>query len=101
MFERTEYLEDNEKPMKVGIISLHKHQYSRKAVDFHLPCAIMIKGLMPSNNRCVVPPILNLWPESVIRPEDDHISLHLDKNHALCISKHVPSSDLKANICAS
>ena len=101
MLERTEDLEDNEKPMKVGIISSHKCQYSRKAVDFHLPCAITIKGSTPSNNRCVVPPILKLCPESVIRPKDDHISLHLDKNHALCIGKDVPSSDSQENICAS
>jgi len=41
---RIEDLEAREKPIKVGMISLHEHQYLRKAVDIHWPCTITMKG---------------------------------------------------------
>jgi len=76
--------------MKVGIISLHNIQYLRKAEDLQWPWAITMKGSMPRRSKCVVPQILKLCPEVVVRPLESHTSLHLSRNQDLCIGKKCP-----------
>src|SRR5882724_5007156 len=81
--DRREDWDCEEKPMKVGMISSQSHQYSKKAVDLHLPWAMTMKGSTSKRSRWVVPPIWKLWPKRVGRFAADQISLHLSMNHCL------------------
>ena len=89
-----------EKPMKVGMISSQRHQYSKNSVDCHLPWAMTTKGSTPKRSRWVVSPIRKLWPERVGRLAVDQISLHLSKNqHQRMGSKPPVSVSMKTNDC--
>jgi len=79
-------IEDNDpvdlkaEPMNKGRISLQCFQYARNALDFHLPCTMTMNGSMPKRRRCIVPPILTLWPVSLIGDINDQASLHRSMN---------------------
>jgi len=81
IMESKEDCDCKEKPMKVGMISSQRCQYSKNAVDLHCPWAMTMKGSMPKRRRWVVPPI------QVGRLATDQISLHLLTNQHLHIFK--------------
>ena len=94
---RIEEFESREKLMNRGTITLHFHQYDRKALEDHLPWTIMMNGLMLRRNRCVVPLIQKEWPNTGDRNWEVHRELHQVKNHVFCIGDQLPSRVLKAN----
>src|SRR5882724_1304371 len=90
--ESKEDCDCKEKPVKVGMISSQRHQYSKNSVDLHWPWAITMKGSTPKTRRWVVPLIWKLWLDRVGRLATDQTSLHLSMNQHLCIGSKPPIS---------
>jgi len=63
------------------------------------PWAITIKGSTPQRSRCMVPPILKLWPERIERWWKEQTSLHLSRNQVLHIGSKALEAISKLNKC--
>jgi hypothetical protein len=57
---------ENAEVIKTGKIELIFLQYSRNALDFHLPCIATTSGGVPLKRSSVAPPILNNGPSFLV-----------------------------------
>ena len=97
MLDMMEDFEFKENPINVGIISSQCHQYLRNVVDFHWPWTMTMNGSTPRSSRCVVLPILKLWPFIEPNPCADQISLQRDMNLVLHMAGKEQVDNSKVN----